>query len=221
LEYEILTNGSGRNINYLISEYILPRNIERNYSNRSNRNGVSDAHTRNILENFLQPIEIYPTQSQIETATRRARYCDISRPINTSCPISMDEFSDNDMVTMIRHCGHIFHTEHIMNWFRNHCRCPVCRYDIREYNTDVTNQFFNNSQDSSNNNVDANNNNNNNRNVVLHGENLNDIISNSLESLEYLLNTNTSVPSSNYSSNQIDPFTTFLINVLNRNQNTR
>jgi hypothetical protein len=86
-----------------------------------------------ILESFLAPIDIYPTQAQIETATRVARYGDITRPPNTSCPISLDSFEDSQVVTVIRHCGHIFNTEQIGAWFRANCRCPVCRYDIRNY----------------------------------------------------------------------------------------
>jgi hypothetical protein len=124
-----------------ITEYTIPRNV-------ANRDIFS-----NIFEQFLQPIEIYPTQSQIETATRSVMYCDIARPINTSCPISMENFNDTDMVSVIRQCGHIFHTEHLMNWFRSNCRCPVCRYDIRDYNSNVSSQFFGNQ-----NNVDLSNN---------------------------------------------------------------
>jgi hypothetical protein len=131
-----------------VTEYTIPRQFLRNYANQNhnnnNNNNNLDAFTQ-LFQNFLQPVEIYPTQSQIETATRRVRYCDISRPINTQCPISMDEFNDNDMVTVIRHCGHTFHTEHLMNWFRSNCRCPVCRYDIRDYNSNASTEFFNNS----------------------------------------------------------------------------
>ncbi len=86
-----------------------------------------------ILNTFLAPIDIFPTQSQIETATRVVRYGDIARPPNTSCPISLDAFGENQLVTVIRHCGHIFNTEQIGAWFRANCRCPVCRYDIRNY----------------------------------------------------------------------------------------
>jgi hypothetical protein len=129
----------------------LVTGIERptvNYVNRSNQNNTINQ----ILQSFLQPIEVYPTQSQIEVATRRVRYNDISRPVNTQCPISMDEFNDNDIVTVIRHCGHIFHSNNINNWFRTNCRCPVCRYDIRDYNSNNSNQFFSDmSTDPSNN----------------------------------------------------------------------
>jgi hypothetical protein len=97
-----------------------------------------------LLNTFMQPVEVYPTQSQIEAATRRVQYCNISRPLNTQCPISLDDFTDSDIVTVIRPCGHIFQTEHLMNWFRTNCRCPVCRYDIRDYNSNASTEYFSN-----------------------------------------------------------------------------
>jgi len=84
---------------------------------------------------FVEPIEMYPSQAEIETATRRVRYSDIARPINTQCPISLEDFHDNDIVMVIRQCGHTFYPDNLMNWFRTNCRCPVCRYDIRNYRT--------------------------------------------------------------------------------------
>ena len=85
------------------------------------------------IGSFFEPIVIYPTQSQIELATRNVRYCDIVTPINLACPISLENFNDNDMVTVIRFCGHIFSTASLNTWFTTNCRCPVCRYDIRNY----------------------------------------------------------------------------------------
>jgi hypothetical protein len=130
-----------------MTEYTIPRQFLRNLTNtnQNNDNGYTTYQNtlRQVFQNFLEPVEIYPTQTQIESATRRVRYCDIARPINTQCPISMDDFNDNDMVTVVRHCGHIFQTEHLMNWFRTNCRCPVCRYDIRDYNSNASTEFFN------------------------------------------------------------------------------
>jgi len=161
------------NIPYIIdsiTEYTIPRNqIFPSVRDTTARNLYNE-----IFNSFMEPVEVYPTQSQIESATRRVRYCDISRTINTQCPISMDDFNDSDMVTVLRPCGHIFQTEHIMNWFRTNCRCPVCRYDIRNYNSNASTEFFNtpsqnnttsnsslsqpesNSGDSSNNNIERN-----------------------------------------------------------------
>ena len=86
-----------------------------------------------LLQSFFQPIEIFPTETQIEFATRTVRYCDIISPINRSCPISLENFTDSDIVSVIRFCGHIFNSSELNTWFRTNCRCPVCRYDIRNY----------------------------------------------------------------------------------------
>jgi hypothetical protein len=89
----------------------------------------------NLFQSFFDPVLIYPTASQIETATRRVLYRDIVTPINTRCPISLETFNDSDTVTIIRQCGHIFNSDELNNWFTTNCRCPICRYDIRNYNS--------------------------------------------------------------------------------------
>lgn len=196
-----------------IEEYTIPRN------RRNNRS--SDELFTQIFDNFLQPVLIYPTQAQIETATRRVRYCDISRPINTNCPISMEDFNDNDMVTVIRHCGHTFHTESLMNWFRTNCRCPVCRYDIRDYNTTSSSEFFNTqnttsstTSDSSNNNLERTN-----RQNTLVNETIDNIVNNNLDNL---LNITGLLDSSgNYTNSSADTIAMFLVNALNRSQTRR
>jgi len=113
-----------------VQEYTLPLRPSGNIRN-NNRNETFNQ----ILEEFLQPIDIYPSQAQIEAATRNVRYSDIVSPINRSCPISLENFNDNDMVSVIRYCGHIFNRAELNTWFLTNCRCPVCRYDIRNYNS--------------------------------------------------------------------------------------
>jgi hypothetical protein len=135
-------SGLGRiylnNTPYIIDsfeEYRIPRN---------NNNENYNTNFSRILQSFFQPVEVFPTQSQIESATRYVRYCDIISPRNVSCPISLTNFTDNDMVTVIRFCGHIFNTEELNTWFRSNCRCPVCRYDIRNYNSNASSEIFGN-----------------------------------------------------------------------------
>jgi hypothetical protein len=91
-----------------------------------------------LYQRFFDPVIIYPTASQIETATRRVLYRDIVTPINNSCPISMENFNDNETVTIIRHCCHIFNSDELATWFQSNCRCPVCRYDIRNFNRNTS-----------------------------------------------------------------------------------
>jgi len=151
--------------NIPMSTYLGEFTIPLTTLSRNNVNANANANGRNnsrFLENFFSPVEVYPTQSQIEAATRRVRYCDIVSPLNRSCPISLEQFEDNDMVSVIRHCNHIFRTEELNTWFRSNCRCPVCRYDIRNYN--ATNSYF---QDASGSNLRTNTNTNLNTNSLL------------------------------------------------------
>ena len=127
-------------------------------NDRNNVNFTQNNPYTQLLRSFLDPIEIYPTQSQIDSATRRVRYCDIVSPTNTSCPISLTNFDDNDMVTVIRHCGHIFNTNELNRWFTSHCNCPVCRYDIRDYNLNSSSVFSRVNQGASSNISSQNNN---------------------------------------------------------------
>ena len=124
----------------------IPINNNSRNINLNNNNDFS-----RVLQSFFDPVEVYPTQSQIETATRRVRYCDIISPKNTSCPILLTNFNDNDVVSVIRHCGHIFNTNELNTWFRSHCNCPVCRYDIREDNSNASSAFSSENQNMSNN----------------------------------------------------------------------
>jgi hypothetical protein len=82
-------------------------------------------------QSFFDPVAVFPTQEQINAATRTVRYGDIVSPTNTTCPISLDVLTDDMRVVMIRHCGHIFKEHEFGVWFRSNCRCPVCRYDLR------------------------------------------------------------------------------------------
>jgi len=109
---------------------MLYRNSSR-ISQHDNSNSSFETTNTFILHDFLNDVNVFPTREQISAASRNVRYGDIIRPINTSCPISLDSFNDDSRVTMIRHCGHIFNTTDFNSWFSMNCKCPVCRYDIR------------------------------------------------------------------------------------------
>jgi hypothetical protein len=128
-------------------------NTERTYWTRTANTSFS-----RLLNTFLEPVNITPTQTQIENATRNIIYGDILHPINNSCPISLETFTDTCNVTMIRHCRHIFNTNSLMSWFNSNCKCPVCRYDIRDYNPNVqhTDASESNEANHENNNEDNN-----------------------------------------------------------------
>ena len=91
-------------------------------------------HRNNTMLNLqnLSPIIVRPTLSQVARSTQFIRFESIERPPNTSCPIIQEDFTSEDTVLRINHCGHIFNYNALMRWFDQSVRCPLCRYDIRD-----------------------------------------------------------------------------------------
>lgn len=73
---------------------------------------------------------IRPTPQQIQNATENMLYSTDTEVNHTVCPISLEAFQNNEPITRIRRCGHIFRRECLQQWFSNHTVCPVCRYNI-------------------------------------------------------------------------------------------
>ena len=97
-------------------------------------------------DNFTDPVPVYASRQQVENATLNILYRDIENPLNQSCPISLEPFHEYEDVIMIKQCRHIFKPLEIQNWFNSNVRCPVCRYDIREFpiaSNNNNNEFHN------------------------------------------------------------------------------
>lgn len=101
-----------------------------------------DRDSDNIFRDFFAPVSVNPTDSQIAAATRTVFYRDIVSPMNDRCPISLEQFNDDDRVIVIRYCNHVFSRNAINNWFRTNCLCPVCRYDIRDFSSNAHTEFY-------------------------------------------------------------------------------
>jgi hypothetical protein len=70
------------------------------------------------------------TDNNITQNTTLSLYQDIINPINDTCPITHDIFLPTDEVILLNVCRHIFKKNSILNWFRRHHNCPVCRVTI-------------------------------------------------------------------------------------------
>lgn len=78
----------------------------------------------NMLRNFLDPIPVVATATQITAGTETG----ISLA-NETCSICQEGVERG---TRLRACGHCFHSDCINEWLGMNTRCPVCRHDIRE-----------------------------------------------------------------------------------------
>ena len=79
------------------------------------------------------PVRVRPSVTQIRNSTELLKWEDISGNYQEVCPISMHEFKEGDDILRIKSCKHIFREMNLRQWFRYSSRCPICRYDIRDW----------------------------------------------------------------------------------------
>jgi len=96
---------------------------------------IDDTLTQDILNQTMRdsPVRIRPSLRQIRSSTRLVVYRDVSGISQTICPIERENFLSADSILQIIHCGHLFREMSLRQHFRNSPRCPLCRYDIRDY----------------------------------------------------------------------------------------
>ena len=96
-------------------------------------------NVRTFISSFESPVRIRPSRSQINNATSLIRLSDVTTDISgnttqTRCPIDLIDFTEDDSIMRINHCGHLFRESNLRIHFRNNTRCPLCRFDIRDHN---------------------------------------------------------------------------------------
>lgn len=110
--------------------------------NRTSRRRENEINIENILSDILtapllNPRNAIPTAEDISNNCTTLIYGDISSN-QTICPIDRIEFSDDDVILKINHCGHIFKKENLLRVFERNSKCPLCRHDILERNNNET-----------------------------------------------------------------------------------
>lgn len=102
---------------------------------------IANLFTRNLTRQTnvsdLEDVLVYPTTQQLNRATEIIVFNRDGFYNNTTCPITLEPFTNGEQVCRIKHCSHIFKRDAIINWFSRNVRCPVCRYDIRDYRVDA------------------------------------------------------------------------------------
>ena len=82
--------------------------------------------------NEMRPL----SREEISNATRTYGYTEemqVQDPSGNVCPISLETYQVGDVICEIRGCNHIFRRPALMTWLRRNSRCPVCRYNLRDY----------------------------------------------------------------------------------------
>lgn len=72
-----------------------------------------------------------PSRSQIDAATESIQF-------HSTCPITLEPFSDGENVLRIKACGHVFKKKALQKWFEGRADCPMCRTNIRSNQDQVS-----------------------------------------------------------------------------------
>jgi len=216
-----------RNDNLLLSNHIVneyERSLDNPNHTRLNSRTQFPRTPFSIFNNFnsafFDRVLVPPSNEQIQLSTITTYYSNVIDPLNTSCPITLEEFENNSVVCLIKHCGHIFKPEPLYNWFseNNSNRCPVCRYDVRNYTTntednyeltDSSNIIVDNTTENDDNNSNNNSNINTNINSNINSNNNNTNINSNNNTNN---NSNLRLNTVEELTNQIDNFLTQLFN---------
>ena len=116
--------------NYNCYNNYLNANNVNNANNANNANNSQYAYLLNYTLEDFENLSNVNMRALVKINTAKINYCCIALPLNDTCPITQEEFTNNDQVTIIKNCGHIFKTRAINNWLFEHQTCPVCRYNI-------------------------------------------------------------------------------------------
>jgi hypothetical protein len=116
------------------------RDVERARGPREGNVRMEDIQPdADILFYFYLPRNLTPEIIRRETTI--VKFSEIECPGNLACPICLEPFESQQLVTMINHCKHIFNTSQLSTWFDDKTTCPVCRYDLQRQRVEERNDI--------------------------------------------------------------------------------
>jgi len=86
-----------------------------------------------VSRDIGSPVRVRPSIIQIRNSTELLKWEDMDDNYQETCPISMHTFVEGDDVIRIKSCKHIFREMNLRQWFRYSPKCPICRYDVRDW----------------------------------------------------------------------------------------
>lgn len=88
----------------------------------------------NLFNTAFTDVPVAPSQEIVERGSTIRPNNEI--PADTTCSICQETAADDTMWRVL-YCGHMYHKQCIDTWFTTHTLCPVCRADIRNYQSTV------------------------------------------------------------------------------------
>ena len=124
------------------------REFYNNYPN--NRTNTDNNLVISLIQQLMHPNNVQIqglNDEQININTQNIHYTtELNEP---RCPITYENFEENEEICQIIHCGHYFKKNAIYRWFQRSTVCPICRHNL----SPTINNDLNNSENSINTNI--------------------------------------------------------------------
>ena len=115
--------------NQQIPQYRNPPSSNNTYYNNNRDNTDYNNLVIRLIQQMMHPNNINGlSNEQINIYTQNIHYTnELNEP---RCPITYENFEENEEICQIIHCGHYFKKNAIYRWFQISTVCPVCRHDL-------------------------------------------------------------------------------------------
>ena len=131
----IYLNNSITYLNNLVNTINVQQqqNQQQQQNHQQQQNQQQNQHNAYLLNYTFADFEklsVANLNAIINTNCEDIYYEYISSPNNDTCAITQETFTNNDKVTILKSCGHVFNSCAIKKWLMQHQTCPNCRYNI-------------------------------------------------------------------------------------------
>ena len=115
--------------NQQIPQYRNPPFTNNTYDYNNRNNTDYNNLVIRLIQQMMHPSNINGlSNEQINIYTQNIHYTnELNEP---RCPITYENFEENEEICQIIHCGHYFKKNAIYRWFQRSTVCPVCRHDL-------------------------------------------------------------------------------------------
>ena len=127
------------NENFQVLNEILSTELKRLLRRLYTINILSSVLLNNMNHGQFEDVKLTLSEEELNKIPV-STYKNISQDLkekNTNCTICRDEYRDNDEVRILQ-CEHVFHTDCVDNWLKNHSyKCPCCRKEAGTYKPNI------------------------------------------------------------------------------------
>ena len=90
-----------------------------------------------LIGRVTNPTPMGLNENEVNNVCILSRFCNNNDNQSITCSICVAPYEENEEINTLRSCNHNFHKTCLTHWLQNHDTCPLCRANVREYQTNT------------------------------------------------------------------------------------